>query len=533
MEIIHSVSAVVCNSISILYLFVCGVDLLLRLTPLSQRLTPPSSQAHFDTIVRNIAVPSRLATVSRFLQLLQISVAWPVLIRQQLLLPKRANNLEFAARVQLRPVEINIAAFNIAVLTFAAVMGALNLVWHRLLLLIVLAVLAAVVARHVSYLLGSLPERFRRSGYNPYGSYTILAACDALSLLLSISLLRSPGHQFHVTWPIVKSSALDLFTLRQIPEIASESYGVALASLIGLLFYSAMLKTIFNLEQFKRTDEDLRALATTSVLTGDFAQARKWLSEERQRTAESFNARAVIELGSGNFPEAADQIRNSLRLAGGNDDQESVGLAMLSLVFGIPMSLQHRVSYIKYIMIINSSDLLALQAIETVSIMLRTPDELALERSGEREEFVSQLLGACPEEDYPLARARLMAIRGDFGEATGILERARPGSEVEEIVRLTYACTFECANPDVSMDDTNSYVARWLQESLPLIKGMLKEVTTGYRPAVVSSFVFLSVLLDDLDVPGGEAVLNLATQITDSEDQIQRMSRIWHNVLVE
>jgi hypothetical protein len=531
MGIIHSIISVVCNIILIIYLAAFVLDILARMTPVSKRLIPPSQQATLDILVREMATPSRTTRITTFLQIPQVELAWPILVKKQSLLSTRTNNLEYNAGLQLRPLEVSMAGFNLVLLGAVTVMGQLNLAWHILLLLTVAAILVAIVSRHISYLLGSLPERFRRSASNPYRSYVILAACDALSLLLSISLLRSWNHQFHLSWPIVKSSALDLFTLRQISEIAStHNHGEALISLIGLLFYSAILKTIVNLEQFKRTDDDLRALATSNIMMADFGQARKWLSQEQQRTSASFDLRARIELAAGNFSKAADQVRDSLRLSDKDDDPDSVNRVMSVLSFAAPMSLQLRISYVRYIINSSRSDILTLLAIDNSIVGLRPPSESQLKLSVEAKEY-AQLLADCPEEDYPLSRARLMAMNEDFEEAIGILERAQPGSEVEEIIRLTSACIFECANPNVNMDHTRSYVERWLNESLPVVKDLSAGVPVNDRPVVVSFMVLLSNWLDFLEIQGSKAVLDLATPFADSAGQLQRMNAAWHGIL--
>lgn len=408
------------NSISILYLSVAVVDLLAKLIQLRWRI--PSKQVELDIIIRHITTPGRLTRITQFLLIPQVEVAWPVLIKEQILFSERTSDLEFIARLQLRPVDIRMAGFNPVVLAAVAVMGTLNLVWHILILLIVLAVLVAIVARHVTYFLGTLPERFRRSVRNPYGSYVILAACDAVSLLLCITLLHSSSHQLHLTWPIAKTSALDLFTLRQIPEIPTLKRGDALVSLIGLLFYSAILKTIFDRAQFKRTDDDLRALAASSVVIADFGKARKWLSEEEQRTAASYTIRAMIELGSGDFHKAEVQVRNNLRLSDRVEDPDSVSQSMSGLTLSVPMSLELRVSYLKYTVSTYTSDVLTLMAIDQTILGPRQSNQPALDLSNDAKEFASQLLDACSEQDYPLARARLMTLKDDWGEAIGILE---------------------------------------------------------------------------------------------------------------
>ena len=512
MDIVHSIISVVCNIILIIYLSAFVLDVLARMTPVSKRLIPPSKQATLDILVREMATPSRTTRITNFLQIPQIELAWPILVKKQSLLSTRTNNLEYNAGLQLRPLEISMAGFNLVLLAAVIVMGQLNLAWHILLLLTVVVILVAIVSRHISYLLGSLPERFRRSASNPYGSYVAVAACDALSLLLCISLLRSSNHQFHLSWPIVKSSALDLFTLRQISEIALNPQPWRGADQPHWdPIYSAILKTIASLEQFKRTDDDLRALAASNILMADFGQARKWLSQEQQRTSASFDLRARIGLASGNFSKAADQVRDSLRLSDKDDDPDSVNRVMSTLSFATPMSLQLRISYVRYIINASKSDILTLLAIDNSIVGLRPPSESQLKLSFEAKEY-AQLLADCTEEDYPLSRVRLMAMNDDFDEAIGILERAQPGSEVEEIIRLTSACISECANPEVNMDHTRSYVERWLHESLPVIKDLSPGVAVNDRPVVVSFMVLLSNWLDFLKIQGSTAVLGLATR---------------------
>lgn len=81
------------------------------------------------------------------------------------------------------------------------------------------------------------------------------------------------------------------------------------------------------------------------------------------------------------------------------------------------------------------------------------------------------------------------------------------------------------------MDHTNSYVDRWFEESFPLVEGLSKSIPPEYRPVLVSCLVLLSVWLDILDIRGSAAIVDLATQLADSDDQIKKLNRTWHRML--
>jgi hypothetical protein len=384
--------------------------------------------------------------------------------------------------------------------------------------------LAAVLARHISYAFGSLPERLRRSQYGPLRGFLTVAICDALALTLCVTLLRSWRQPSEVNWAEARTTALELFnTPHQVTDIAGLTVLQIGIALIGLLYYIAVVKSGSGRKQFHRTDGDIRALANLSISAGNVTQARAWIKREQSHNFESYLINARIALSEGEFSEAAASMRRSLRARDEDDSSDSVNIALISLATLTGTSSLIGGSFIPYLIDANSSDAIISMALDNPILLGNEPEKLA-----------EDLLEVCPEASFPLARSLLMVYLHKIGEAIAMLGRARPGSEIEELTRLIWQCMFVLIDPDVTVADTRSYIDKWFDESYPTVREIAHGMEGAYRKLALGRLVFLQVIFtsfteeykseeqESKDKSHAQLLLELASQLADSDEEVKR-----------
>jgi hypothetical protein len=491
-------------------------------------LLPPSRLAYQDRLVQYVSKLSRAQKAAGLIGVFSSTLAWPGLIPKYDQFKSRTSNLQYGARSQLEPRDGRVAATMLIVLLIIGLLERLGVVWSNLAGVTLAIFLIAILLRHISYVFGSLPERLRRSQYDPLRSFLLVAFCDAIAITLCVTLLRSWRQPSETNWGEIRITALELFnTPHQVTDIAGLTILQIAIAMVGLLYYIAVVKSGSGLKQFKRTDKDIRDLANLSVSAGNVTQARAWMKKEQSRNLESYVVDARIALAEGNFDEAVGSIRRNLRAKGEDDSPDSINIALISLASFTPMAPSLVTSFLRYL-IDNSSDVIA-------SLALDNPIFLG----NEREKLAKDLLDLCPEATFPLTRSVLMALLNDAGEAIAILGRATPGSEIEELMRLVWQCMLVLIDPKTTVDETSRYIDRWFDESFPIVREAARGIEGMYRLGALSRLVLLQLNLDlfteryglkDDDSKNelrGRLLLELAGQLAESDDILNRL-RAFH-----
>jgi hypothetical protein len=394
--------------------------------------------------------------------------------------------------------------------------------------LVIGAATFAIAIKLITYIAGEVIQRLRRTPASPFLTFVALGVLDAVSLILCITLLRTEDREWTDG---ISDAAKSLFDVPgNLADLASMSFGELLTAGLGLLFYTAYLKSVVNPAAFRRTDDDVQVLASLYVYRGDPEQAEYWIQKESKRSAESFTIRARIAIASGRFAQATENMSRSLRAQGEPDGGEECGVALLEAAAWTTMPAASWRDLIVHLQRTKTSDSVTSLFVGVAAVTL----------GSEAKDVVHELLGATSPHDYPLTVSVLQATDGDFAAARMTLSSARPGSEIEEFLRLVRTCVLVCVDPTVSDGETRDFLALWFDHEFDTVAALGASLRAPSRSVAAASLVELEVVLGlFLDLYGAadpfpadraeaarQRVSALAAELADSAQSLAQFRRI-------
>jgi hypothetical protein len=521
-DVLHTLARIVVSTILVYYLVEAVLDMglgMLRTVYPSRvpRSRQPQLDIAFKALVRQGLLRSKLLGV---LTALQVS-AWPVLFSLNRVHRARANNVQFGAKVALRPIDRRVAIFNLGLVIVVIVLAKADIIWHPLINPIVILILIGTAARHLSYMFGGLPERLRASRYNPYASFLVIAVCDACTLIGTVAVLYYSTAASEVSPTTLRSTALGIFKFEELIDTLGQRPSQLIIAMLGLLYYSELAKSATTFKQFERTDQDVRRIATALVMTGAYGEARVWIEKEQQRSADSFAIRAGIELGCDNFEEATDYMRRNRRAAGEDESSDSMLLHLWAITAWVPLDPAARLTLVERCIALDASDaVIAMEIAETVGLFRVPPEKVT-----------AALLARCPEQRYPLARAFLMLQNDDPHEASQILERAKPGLEIEELVRLNLICVMAALDSHGTTETRRDLINRWHADYFPDVYDLVKSLGKEWRYLAMLSLLALQQVVS-LTNPGVAAeIKQLALEAVNDKERVERWANVQRQVM--
>lgn len=485
---------------------------------------------------------------SNYLRFPSTALAWPVVMRLSRTIGRSSSFVEATVKSQSRPFEPWIAAGNTLLLVVLSVLGLADVIWNPALVISAAVVLGSLVLRLLACVITSLPSQLRRSAFNPVVSFIATAACNGLTLALAITILGPWRHGAPRRPEAVGASLLDLLNVPgKITDLPGMTPGAVAVAGLALLYYYAILKAVFNPGEFKRTDEDVRTLASAALLSGNIAGAEQWISQEKGRSAASFRIRASVELARGRFGPAAQSVHRALRSAGEDDTDDNAVLLLSEQFFDLvttrAVSPAITESFCVYLIGSTSQDGIVATYVESIVSFSADPPGLA-----------ARLLPVIPEAKRPITRAVMTHGANDTEGAIEILRRSLPGSELEEFLRLVLdrILWFSLFDKLYSPDDPSwagwqtadrelvRNVGDWLASILPLVRDLARSVTTSAERAVVtlrliSLHGLFQMILEDDDLPWPDrdlavrevhSMIEVAEEVAPSVTDFVRMRKL-------
>lgn len=436
-------------------------------------LFPQSQRAVQDQIFRHLHRPKagdRLATI---LQQLSTELAWPLGLQEFRRLESRTSDLQFAAQSQLRSSLVSVSGILLGLCIALAGAYAWQVMPNWLLAPMLVLVLAGIVLRHLSFIVKSVTERVRRSLAIPFVAVAGTALLDALALVGAASVLTAMVSRAELTTQVFVKTAQDilnpfnLFSIFQVPLL--EKFW----SLIGLIFYVALAKSILDRASYERTADDRRTIASALVICGRFSEASDWMRNEQNRIPASWLIRSQIAVGSGDLETASNFAARFLSDNGEEDAEFGRQLQVIAQsVFYIELASEKRVKLLHYILE-HVDDSVSCSAIPPLVVPFEDSEPIGME-----------LLERADEDVSPLTRAVLLFNLGSQIEAIALLERTRPGLEVEEILRLVLQCHFALLCSGFSVEQKRAYVSSWLDVAAQEIVSLTVDVGKSQRHAL-------------------------------------------------
>jgi len=530
--VLHTIGNVAATVILGAYLVVLVIQVIVALLWILVPSLKPRAKASQlnDVIMTALARHDPFARFAGVMTAIGALVAWPIVVNVGFLMVNRKTDTELAARLALRPADLRVAVYNLCLLILILGLAWLRLGPDPLLLVYVELIVIATVARHLSYLVGPLLSRLRRSRIDPRTYFFAIAASDIATFVLGISALFESGQRLHPTIHDVGHAALDLLTFNNIVDLANQSIGHAPIIVISLLVYAVILKSLATYSEFTRTDDDILNVASAFAVLGDFRRARGWLAKERGRTNSSFLWRSIIEVGMRDFAKGLDFGRQYRRAIGEDDDLNATLVQTWGATLVVALDATVRLQFMEQEIQWHAADItIALQIDQTLGLSLIPAEDL-----------VSKVLPKLDKDHYPIARAILLIHGDEFDESQKLLDSARPGSEIEEVLRILLLGELEAVRlvaGDSKPDQVKQFLEEWHKRQFPTVKELSLPLRAPWRSSALYSVAGFNAMVGrfvDYDYEGMPRVsaelagdlLQLMNELAEGEGELQQVLSI-------
>ncbi|SFN51493.1 tetratricopeptide repeat protein [Mycetocola miduiensis] len=456
---------------------------------------------------------------AQILTLPAIALAWPVIARLGWSVSGLKTKRQQTATSALRPPHGLLSIALLALVALTAFLHYGQLAWHPVLITTMWLVLVAVVCKDFSYLVSPLPDRLRQTSRPPWLSFFVVAAADALALTFSVATLRASWEGGHVNTDLVTSSFVALFDVPgNIGDLFALSPGELLVAILGFLYSTAFVKALLTPAQFKRTDDDYRLLASASVMAGHTEDGLRWMRQEKDRNAQSYEILCQIALAKGQWDRAAELAGRLLVAKEEPDTKDSRIANMVRIAVVAPMTDEQAVAFCRYI-ITTASDLAASSLLWTVSSDYPATRAVVLQ--------------SVDEESNPLTLAMAMQWQGRYREAAEVLTRTTTSSDEGEVLRLLRLCILHIGRSDETISESDAFVREWWRSSFPILKDLAGRLELSERYARTAAWSTCLQLDFSLEVRDSDEFLGLRQEIqaladalTEQPDSAQNYRRM-------
>lgn len=329
---------------------------------------------------------------------------------------------------------------------------------------------ASVVLRHIRYSVTtqSLPTSLRRLSASPYVVFILIAVCDFLTLTFSFAVISADALPSALTWQHLSATAIGLYRFRELAGILSGevlSFTQIMTGMAGLLFYLALLRIAMRFRDFRRDDDDYHWLAARQNLLGDFNAALRYLRRVEERTMTTGWHTIMALIGLNEVERAAHQAELYLGLLGAPATNQNVFAVMYRVCLHGPIPDDSVVSLIRYGIQHEVADLSLQDAVNVLGL-----------NSQSLVEPLSRVVSPV-ESKYPLTSAALMITADNTAGAIVLLDKATPGSELEEITRLVMRLRASLEDPNTTDEEDAETLRRWIESTFPTVRELLPSIS--------------------------------------------------------
>jgi hypothetical protein len=347
----------------------------------------------------------------------------------------------------------------------------------------------SVVVRHLRYFVSEagLIVNLRRLVANPYITFLMILAADFCILVLSFAAISVEELRLALTMDNIGATLQSLFLfgeLTQLFEGNALTITQIITSVAGLLFYLALLSAVTNYGDFRPVIDDYVWLAARHNHLGDFRTSLSILHRVQPKDTRTDSLEIGARLGMKDLNIAEQRARAIIQREGYSLTNDRIFQTVLESTILAPLSDDSMLSVVRYGMDLEVSDYLLLTAIAQ-----------CLDKSDNLKSGVQELI-APAESKYPLTLA-LFVVFDNPAHAIELLDKATPGSELEEVVRLVLKLLANSLH-DVSLDgeeavdlsvEEASALRGWLEQDLPLVNDLLAEVSSSMDKVIIITWL--------------------------------------------
>jgi hypothetical protein len=459
-------------------------------------LRDPTDPLHIESAVVASLQGGSLFQRLRFRSVLVLncvaeSLVWPAAVVAMIILGaklgamKRPGAMATAAGVSLHPpvAAISLATMFMAALTVVVGWRGGGSLYAGFLLLLAIA----VMLRHLVYFLHiqSMTTTLRRGLGDPYGWFAAIAAADILTLVLSFSGYASAEQQLPLSFALLRDTAVDMFTFEKLRAalIANEALGWfdVLVGAAGGLCLVTGFKSVFNRETFKRTKEDMHAIAKTQLVLGNDREVRRWLDKIEDKDALTYEIYAAAYLLSGDLDRAKRAAASSAdekKVEAPARDREAVR-TLLGNVALLPIGRAKLQQYLRHWFENADEDLFLQSAIEALMRMARLHPQ--------------EVLAAFSDQDgiarRPLSYATALVYCQRSSEALEVLNRCAVTDPAQQIARLAMLFRWRWAELFDAGRSTDG-LADWWRPHLGLLPDLAARLPDDAERVIVLDHIY-------------------------------------------
>lgn len=464
------------------------------------------------------------------------SASWPVMRPVLTRFNRYPSEIQRQARLAISPIDLRIALFDVSLIAVVIGLAVIRLGWDQLELWALAAVFGAVAARLLSYLVGPLLPRLRKSSLDPEKYFLAIVAVDFAALSLGVAAVFEAHLLLRPTPDNLIQAAIDILSLNRILPIPSPPGPHAPVYVVSALFYGVALKSLFvalTRGGFDRSAEECCDLAFAYAQLGDYRQSRSWLASVHRHSTETHLVSAAVEVGLGNYDEALEYGRQASTGRPGDDETDAALRAIWRASLSLPLEQSTRLQFMSREIGWRASDAtIAIQIAQCGAFGLIGTDDLG-------STFAERL----NERDFPVSRSLALSLANDLTGAIRLLEKATPGSEIEEAMRLIYLPTFRVLStlkhlqgPDAEVELSAAF-AEWVEKEFSSLRSACLGLGLAWQSAALSLLIYFRTLtaliaphLHGSKDEIGEAMARLDELIHElekREEEVNRYAKAW------
>ena len=404
-------------------------------------------------------------------------ILWPVSVALGLIQPRLQGPREFALAWALRVHEHLFSVAALLIIGIGYGLAYLNVDGKGYGSAFIVLMGVSVALRNATYIVDStsLPTKLRRNLANPYLVFVFILVCDLASLVLSFVIVVTGNPPDLIARAEILDTAKRLFAFRDVLRVfwgESVTWLDAVVSAVGILFYVALFSVILKYKDFERNDSDKLFRAEMQIALGKFVEAMRSLDLMSDKSSRSTALEVAALLGLNQFDRARQKALLFLQLRGGSTTSDEQLLLMIGAIVIAEIPENVRSSLFLWATEHGVSDVLLYDSVGVIAAggaTLTTKMRSVIEHKS---------------DSYPLTCALLRAAADEREGAMALAAQVKPGSEIEEIVRLCLLLRLALADPITSEEADSEKLGAWLNSELVTINGLIQGLHESIHIAI-------------------------------------------------
>lgn len=335
--------------------------------------------------------------------------------------------------------------------------------------IILYALLISTSIRHFAYSIAtvSLPASLRRAVSMPYLAFIVIILTDFSILVLVLTVVGTPNVPGRLSFNTLHETSNALLAAQEPLKLVrgvALTFHQLLTGFVGLFFYLALMKTLWDFREFKRQDEDFVSMAGIANEMGNFSAALQHLQKVRSWNGEGRMVKLVALLGVNRVDLAEREAELFLEDRQLRKTPNTVFEAIWGVCSLTPLSDEVKLEIIERAIKFKVNDFYLILA------------ALGMTENKELNARFHDLLSSVAA-DYPLTLACLCLNAGNLEECNNLLSTVPLSSPNVEIPQRVLSMKAMLMNPETGTEEDTKNFREWAKQNLPRIREMAVGIT--------------------------------------------------------